>query len=62
MIAKLENNAYTLYSEANHVIGTVKINLEPNFTNNQILVDQNVYTIVTVGHLKFMRTTKSFII
>ena len=49
MIAKLENNAYTLYSEANHVIGTVKINLEPNFTNNQILVDQNVYTIIRDG-------------
>mgnify|MGYP006869487907 CR=1 FL=1 len=46
MIAKLENQVFNLYNEKSEIIGKIKINLKPHFSENEIIIGDKTFKII----------------
>ncbi len=46
MIVKLENKVFNLYNEERELIGAIKINLKPHFSDNEIIMGTRTFKII----------------
>ncbi len=49
MIAKLENERFSLYNHQKEIIGEIKINLKPNYAENEMIVGKKTFKIIREG-------------
>lgn len=45
-IARLENKVVNVYNEQNEIIGKLKTNLKPHFSENEMIVGEKIYKII----------------